>query len=1539
MAISACFSRAKVAAACAGVIYYGFYFPYNLWGRFEDDLSILGKLAFCLFSPSAMGVGIGIIAKWELLEEGLQFSNLATASPLTQTGNLPKDDFSVLHVILMFIFDSCLYQFFAWYIEKVLPGTFGLPQPFYFLFLPSYWRGDRAATEELDIGTDAESKDNEKILCYEAAPPHVEVVATIRKLSKTFSGGKKALRGISLDMHRGSIIGLLGHNGAGKSTTMSILTGLYPPTSGDVCVGGCSVRKDSLGVRKQLGVCLQHNALWENLTVEEHLTLFANLKGVPRGDVKSEVTALLRDTGLEPKRYAITKALSGGMKRKLSIGIALIGGSKLIALDEPTAGVDATSRRDIWTLLATYKAGRSILLSTHFMDEADVLSDRIAIIAEGSIMAIGSSLALKRKFADAYMLVVVTDDGADPAQLHHAVRGTIPEAKWIGSRGREHSFALPASARSRFSNLFETLEDPGVRARTAIQTYGLSAATMEEVFLQASSMHEEGLHGMVRNAAEVLNAVDDGSTVAGSARPETASSGSTETLSARGSNGENSNSGSKPKSPRVSEGDNSDSSSKPKSPRASQGENVDPVSEPKSPRILEQKGPGVDIAGQAAHVYSLYCPQEEPADGVVPGGKVPAFPVDKKHEEAETAGFEREVELIENPLTRWTQQLVARVGKRFLACRRDGKAWLSQLLLPSAFVLLALLIAKILQDQPDAPALRLSMDMFADTIEGNHLVPMAVDVSSGDVLSTRAAEAFRRALGDSDEVRQQRVDKNSSSHDVMSTYLLNSNQELLRESFAAVSVGKHESQRGNFTSVKLWFKDRAVHALPVAVSLCNAARHRLLGFSDVTTEAWSHPLPKTQALLEEDMIGSSQLMTDFSVAITIILAMGFIPASFVVYVVHERGTNGKHQQLLTGVSPVMYWISTYCWDMINFLVPTIIIFVIFQAFQIGAYSGENSLAVFLILFLYGACMTPLMYCCECLFAVPSTAYVTMICANIFTGTASLLTTMVLDFYEAEMPSVKRTNDAMKLLFSWLLPNYNLGNGLQRVAMNYYQNKVIKMFGICWRGKVSNCLKDPLEWDVSGKLLCYMAIMSIVWIVVRLFIEWGFLSRLWNRRKSLLSRYSGEVPTSGDVAVKAEYDRVAKAVKDGSLEDTLVIYRLMKSFVKTGRFGCTFRCGRSELIRSVRGVSVGVRGGECFGLLGVNGAGKTTTMRMVTGDLEVDSGDVWLAGDSVKSRRDKARRHLGYCPQFDALPDKLTARETLHFYARIRGVVAEYVEPCVESIIKRMCLESHQHCLCQFLSGGNRRKLSTALALIGDPEVVLLDEPSTGVDVGARRFLWEVLGGIRSRGHALILTSHSMDECEVLCSRLTVMVGGEFRCLGSPVQLKDLYGGGYTLTVKALPNGDVTGEKADAVDPVVQIREFMSKAMPQAVLAEENVGLFRYRLGGDRRTTNEGGGNQVNLASLFSAFEQALLDGGSLGGFVSDYAVSQTSLEEVFLHFSRVADQEQAPAATTSEPTDANHVGEHTSTTQPAQASKDEHDMEATAASRLQVTGR
>jgi len=192
--------------------------------------------------------------------------------------------------------------------------------------------------------------------------------------------------------------------------------------------------------------------------------------------------------------------------------------------------------------------------------------------------------------------------------------------------------------------------------------------------------------------------------------------------------------------------------------------------------------------------------------------------------------------------------------------------------------------------------------------------------------------------------------------------------------------------------------------------------------------------------------------------------------------------------------------------------------------------------------------------------------------------------------------------------------------------------------------------------------------------------------------------------------------------------------------------------------------------------------------MLSGDILPSSGSASLAGFDIVRQQLQVRRLLGYCPQFDALLDLLSAREHLELYARIKGVPEADLRRVVERQLDEFDLREYAGKLAGTLSGGNKRKLSVAIALIGDPPVVFLDEPSTGVDPVARRFMWGVIARVASgdRGTTIVLTTHSMEEVEALCTRIGIMVGGRLRCLGTSQHLKSRHGSGFVTEVRLAP---------------------------------------------------------------------------------------------------------------------------------------------------------
>lgn len=194
--------------------------------------------------------------------------------------------------------------------------------------------------------------------------------------------------------------------------------------------------------------------------------------------------------------------------------------------------------------------------------------------------------------------------------------------------------------------------------------------------------------------------------------------------------------------------------------------------------------------------------------------------------------------------------------------------------------------------------------------------------------------------------------------------------------------------------------------------------------------------------------------------------------------------------------------------------------------------------------------------------------------------------------------------------------------------------------------------------------------------------------------------------------------------------------------------------------------------------------------MMTGDERITSGSAYVKGMNLAADVNRVYKEIGYCPQFDALLEDLTGRETLRIFCLLRGVQRDRIDHISEELAKSFGFRKHLDKETKAYSGGNKRKLSTALAVIGSPSVIYLDEPTTGMDPAARRQLWNMVCRIRDSGKSIILTSHSMEECEALCTRLAIMVNGEFKCIGSTQHLKNKFSKGLILKIKVKRNTDI-----------------------------------------------------------------------------------------------------------------------------------------------------
>lgn len=378
--------------------------------------------------------------------------------------------------------DILIYGILTWYLDKVVPQEYGVPLKPWFPFKRSYWCPSDAHTLEPSSGTELaatantmqENKNAEDIEpCLEPIGSSGVQTINLSKVYDTPDGPKVAVSSLSVEFCEGDITALLGHNGAGKSSTISMLIGVVPCSSGDAVVAGRSIVTELEQVRDSLGVCPQHDVLFHHLTVEEHLWLFAKLKGTPSALVRESVDQMVLAVDLEAKRHVQAFALSGGMKRKLSVGIALIAGSPTVFLDEPSSGMDPAARRSLWDLLRQSRCNRTLVLTTHFMDEADVLGDRIAILAHGHLRCCGSSMFLKQRFGVGYTLTMVSCNSGGAKALENKVVSTVrsiidDDVQVLSSAGAELVMQLPLGVNPRLVSLFACLEERKVRGSLVI---------------------------------------------------------------------------------------------------------------------------------------------------------------------------------------------------------------------------------------------------------------------------------------------------------------------------------------------------------------------------------------------------------------------------------------------------------------------------------------------------------------------------------------------------------------------------------------------------------------------------------------------------------------------------------------------------------------------------------------------------------------------------------------------------------------------------------------------------------------------------------------------------------------------------------------------------------------------------------------------------------------------------------------------------------------------------------------------------------------
>ncbi|KFK27924.1 hypothetical protein AALP_AA8G447700 [Arabis alpina] len=347
----------------------------------------------------------------------------------------------------------------------------------------------------IDIEKTDVTQEREKVeqLRNEGKAGHAIVCDNMKKVYPGSDGNpsKTAVRGLYLDVVSGECFGMLGPNGAGKTSFINMMTGLLKPTSGTAFVQGLDICKDMNKVYTSMGVCPQHDLLWETLTGREHLLFYGRLKNIKGSALTQAVEESLKSVSLFDGGVADKPAgkYSGGMKRRLSVAISLIGNPKVVYMDEPSTGLDPASRKNLWTVIQRAKQNTAIILTTHSMEEAEFLCDRIGIFVDGGLQCIGNPKELKGRYGGSYVFTMTTASEHEESVERMVIR-TSPNAKRVYHLAGTQKFEIPKQE-VMIADLF--LMVAKVKSKYTVFAWGLADTTLEDVFFKVATTAQPSL--------------------------------------------------------------------------------------------------------------------------------------------------------------------------------------------------------------------------------------------------------------------------------------------------------------------------------------------------------------------------------------------------------------------------------------------------------------------------------------------------------------------------------------------------------------------------------------------------------------------------------------------------------------------------------------------------------------------------------------------------------------------------------------------------------------------------------------------------------------------------------------------------------------------------------------------------------------------------------------------------------------------------------------------------------------------------------------
>ena len=1103
----------------------------------------------------------------------------------------------------------------------------------------------------------------------------------IINVSKNFDE-LKAVDNFNGELFSNEIFCLLGHNGAGKTTLVNMISGIYDPNQGDILFNGKSLVTNKNYLYENIGLCQQEDIFFEYLTVQEHLEYMCKIKGSKIN--KKEIQELINKIELTPKKDALCSTLSGGQKRKLCIALALIGGSQIILLDEPTSGMDVMARRKLWDFLKNYKKDKIILLTTHFLDEAEYLGDRIGIMSDGKYLCSGTSSFLKSKYPCGFNLNFIINsekfNDENKERFFEGIQKLEPKAEIrVASKG---IFTINIQSNNKnIPQIFDYIELK--KNEYGIDDYTVSSTSLEDVFLKINNKASLGDIKYIKK--DIIKA---------------------------------------------------------------KKENAEENEDYEKNKLLENKQ------------------------------------ITKMNINIKTSSF--------------LSQLFAQVKRGMYPLTRNKILFVFELLSGLGFVYIFIFFFSDFIIH--ATTIKLSL---LDVLNEHNIYYYEKNTNNNyiknsfayDLKQTIPLKRLKKEPKDIIDFMNLSYDQAFVNIAKGGLYVDNSNTDLINVYNTEVDT----SLNGYFYANTMLF---------VSAFLKNNYDINAVILSELEMNALSD-----NGLMEAVW----NFLKDFIVLIVVCLITLF---GFVIFLgglmfekIREKRYNIKHLLYLSGCNIWSYWLGFFIVDYFKLIFYNIFLMLpIFYVSGVGTYFGLDMLAISLssLSFIYFISF----------FCTHEDEGAKILFFFVF-GFLIIITALSIMYPDSLLKYSSSFTELYKLNIMDLTPVTSMGLSFLRIIISFtfwdvadrttnYINNVFNLnlqlneiHGF-YRPKYylyTNYIAQAVNFVFYSLLLVLAesgllgkAIHSIQLFIINTTKSYIFseekASEEFITNNNLISPLIGKteknkndnsnnnkikndsknkISTSKDTPdnkyVQNEKEKL-KSDKDLSTK----ISGLRKTF-----FVC---CGKN--VRAINNLYLGLEPNEKFGLLGFNGSGKTTTFRAITNEILTDCGSINLFGYDNQRQFKYIRTLIGYCPQINPLFDFMKVREIIKFYSELKTS-----NETVESICAKFGLSKYLNTYTINLSGGNKRKLTFAIAMMNKPTLLLLDEPSTGVDPESRRTMWRNINELSNTGHKynMILTTHSMEEAEILCDTVSWLKSGNFICLGNPEELKIEYSVGYKLHIK------------------------------------------------------------------------------------------------------------------------------------------------------------